>query len=775
MTEIPLNSNLQLSQALSQLTQSAPDSHVARQAIEVIVKQLEGNLISLTPANIAQLKAVLLPNDKLQGRLQNNANYLAKLDQQASSRLQFYPVNDNTLTSNISLSAPLAKSVLSLPAQQFAQLLRLSGPLTAQLNSPATASASNLTPLPTLQASVVSQTAQTLQLLVEGVRSSQLLSLPTNSPLPYKEGQQLSLSLTPKGQNWQLNLSPLTPSPLQSNSEGLTYAQRSLQNPTQVSPAPGNLISDNPLSGKIASQEPPSPAESAANIATKQAIQSNTPQSGMTQSMLISLPPALGAELLSLNLRSLANQQKVEISLPLASLMQQLSKLQISGAQHVLHQLQSLLPEKVALRVSPAGEMSLQVQHPRLAAELPLDPANIDKLTALNIKPKQLASTNIPANIQKLNADAVAPLKVNAELKPTTPSEPQVISQLLNILGENKVDKLAGNTTTTVDALPRSELLRALSSEQKHQLVEHIQGLLRVSQPKAELPASVLNQLLPTLLSPAVLAELSDEGSQQWIKLVAQQIQQSVPQGKEQDANQIRQWLTAPAMPLTAVNLVNPPPSQGLLAGLLSLVQVSLAARLMRNQPSLAERIAQIVPNLSTDKTSAGNPQRSTNEFNQLEQRQQLLRDIGKLLADHQSNKLSNAEKNLQGQDSFYYNLPSGFGNQFKNIELLIKREAPEQQQAQVDSATQTWQLTMKLSLGELGDLLSKARLRANGLSMDFYASNPQVLERVLNYLPLLKRRLQSLGIEVEQSQCQLGKIPTTLNDRPYHIFQTQA
>jgi hypothetical protein len=153
-----------------------------------------------------------------------------------------------------------------------------------------------------------------------------------------------------------------------------------------------------------------------------------------------------------------------------------------------------------------------------------------------------------------------------------------------------------------------------------------------------------------------------------------------------------------------------------------------------------------------------------------------LMKEIGRLLSGHQTSKLNNAEQMIQGQETFYYNLPSVLGGTFKDIELLIKREDNNKETAAVDTqGNKTWQLTMKLAVGELGELLTKAKLRSDTLEINFYASNETVKIQVMNYLPLLRRKLDSLGIEVSKSHCQLGKIPETLQQRPYHMFQAKA
>jgi flagellar hook-length control protein FliK len=120
--------------------------------------------------------------------------------------------------------------------------------------------------------------------------------------------------------------------------------------------------------------------------------------------------------------------------------------------------------------------------------------------------------------------------------------------------------------------------------------------------------------------------------------------------------------------------------------------------------------------------------------------------------------------------------LPINIGNQFKDIELLIKRKKENEKQTDsTQEQAKAWHLTMKMDISDIGQLLSKAKVLDNGLELSFYSSNDQVKERVIQFIPQLTTRLKQLGIEVIRSDCQLGKIPDSLQKRPYHLFETQA
>lgn len=305
-----------------------------------------------------------------------------------------------------------------------------------------------------------------------------------------------------------------------------------------------------------------------------------------------------------------------------------------------------------------------------------------------------------------------------------------------------------------------------------------VQSLLRIVQAKAEAPAITLLSIEKALVDVEFFKGATEQSSKKLVEQVLQQIKQAMPQGKEQDANQIRQILTTPALNLSALQMINPTSRQGLMSGLITLLQMSLGAKLARNQSSRIQHITATVNEVLSvnSKVKTSVTPKAMVEMLKLEQKHQLMKEIVRLLSGHQTNKLANAEQMIQGQETFYYNLPSALGGTIKDIELLIKREENDKEQvANVEQNNKTWQLTMKLAVGELGELLTKAKLRSDTLEINFYASNETVKTQVMNYLPLLRRKLDSLGIEVSKSQCQLGKIPDTLQQRPYHMFQAKA
>ena len=245
-----------------------------------------------------------------------------------------------------------------------------------------------------------------------------------------------------------------------------------------------------------------------------------------------------------------------------------------------------------------------------------------------------------------------------------------------------------------------------------------------------------------------------------------------------QQSTALKQLLTSPAWVQSPLMLSSPPAGQNFLSGLIQLLQVSLLGRHFKGHEDLDQALNR--QRTSTPKGNAPNSLlgsitgRQVREFAQLDSQQNLLKQLKGLLAGHQSAKLGNMEQTLQGNDSFYYVLP-GLLPQQKPAELLIRRER-ERQTEQDNESTQTqWHLTMKLDIGEQGELLTKAKIRDEQLYLDIYSSNQALLEKVGVTLPFLLKRFTQLGLTVEQHKLQLGKIPDTLATRPYQILETQA
>ena len=254
------------------------------------------------------------------------------------------------------------------------------------------------------------------------------------------------------------------------------------------------------------------------------------------------------------------------------------------------------------------------------------------------------------------------------------------------------------------------------------------------------------------------------------------------PDMVKQDANlasRIQIMLLSPALLATPTTLNSPIAASNFVQGLVALLQVSLAGRALQRQPSLKAQIdlpdSIISRTLGATTNTQGATSRVAQDFANLDSRTNILNNLKTLLANHQQHKVSQVESRIQGQDNFYYILPS-VSQHTAAPELLIQREPDHHGAKGKDRGKQSlWHVTMKLDIGEIGEVLAKSKIKGDTITLDLYASNQTIVARIGDTLPYLKQRLAELGLEVASSSFQQGSIPTTLSTRPHSIFETRV
>jgi hypothetical protein len=243
-------------------------------------------------------------------------------------------------------------------------------------------------------------------------------------------------------------------------------------------------------------------------------------------------------------------------------------------------------------------------------------------------------------------------------------------------------------------------------------------------------------------------------------------------------ASRIHGLLNAPAIAVTPLSLTSPIAASNFVQGLVALLQLSLAGRALSRQPSLKVQIDSpdsIISKTITNTSGSAPSSRVAQDVANLDSRTNLLANLKTLLANHQHSKVAQAENRVQGQDSFFYALPS-VSQHYAPAELLVQRE-PDRQHGKEDKdgEKRLWNVTMKLDIGDAGQLLAKSKIDTDTITIDLYTSNETVLTRVADTLPFLERRLADLGLNVEKMSFQRGHIPDTLNKRPHQIFETRV
>lgn len=401
---------------------------------------------------------------------------------------------------------------------------------------------------------------------------------------------------------------------------------------------------------------------------------------------------------------------------------------------------------------------------PAQLAELPV--LNADDIPSTNQEKVKLSTTSVP---DKSNANATV-AQAASQPRRTNPTEQAIAALPKHEIQQQIVQlsrQLLAQTGSTQQAL--QQLVRILSNAD-----------IPLSDTSAQLKAAVVKQLsditlppsnkVPSLATDATIPANTEPGDKP-----------SIQQPQLQQAQALQSLLQATTLPVTPVSLTTPPATSGFISGLVALLQVSLAGRAIRQQPNLAKAvdnaesvIAKSVSNLVQTSTSPP-PSRVATEFAQLDARFNLIAQLKTLFAGHQQQKLANADSRLQGQESLYYVLPVTNDKQAPT-ELLIKREEREHAENQAQqSALKRWHITMKLDIGDVGQLLAKSRINGDVIELNLYTSTDALLTQVSDTLPYLLRRFSALGLTVESSSVQRGKIPQQLQDRPYHIFEAMA
>ncbi|WP_218396106.1 flagellar hook-length control protein FliK [Alteromonas lipotrueae] len=243
-------------------------------------------------------------------------------------------------------------------------------------------------------------------------------------------------------------------------------------------------------------------------------------------------------------------------------------------------------------------------------------------------------------------------------------------------------------------------------------------------------------------------------------------------------ASRLHALINAPAIAVTPLTLTSPIAASNFVQGLVALLQLSLAGRALSRQPSLKAQIdspESIISKTITNTSGTSPSSRVAQDIANLDSRTNLLANLKTLLANHQHSKVTQAETRVQGQDSFFYALPS-VSQHYAPAELLVQRE-PDRHQGKEgkEGGRRLWNVTMKLEIGDAGQLLAKSKIDTDTITIDLYTSNEIVLARVADTLPFLERRLADLGLNVEKMSFQRGHIPDTLNKRPHQIFETRV
>ncbi|NMH59317.1 flagellar hook-length control protein FliK [Alteromonas ponticola] len=420
-----------------------------------------------------------------------------------------------------------------------------------------------------------------------------------------------------------------------------------------------------------------------------------------------------------------------------------------------------------------------------------LDKAGVATLSAGQSAQITLSMRNNQLSVTTLNSQAIAQLALskagtNALPLLTNLQQAKTLPLLIPIESSHQQNL----TNTTQSSAPVSQTIDTMSKNQIH---EAILQLSRRLLNEIGSTREALNQLITTLstsgnqTSPAMSALMRGFAQQLTQGFGAEEsgalkglapTSTSDPNAKAPTVQALQALFSSPSLPINSQALTSPVTQSGFVSGLVAVLQMTFAGRAIRNQPhlgALADDTGSFLHKSMSQAGATGSAARVSQEFSRLDGQRQMLENIKTLLANHRQQKLINLENRIQGQDSFYYVLPVNSQSQAPPEVLLKREEQHTDADNSQDNSAKVWNFTMKLDIDELGKLLVKSKVTATSLNLNLYTSSDVLLAKVQETLPILLKRLSALGLTIEHSSCQRGKIPETLSDNPYQLFETHA
>lgn len=448
-------------------------------------------------------------------------------------------------------------------------------------------------------------------------------------------------------------------------------------------------------------------------------------------------------------------------------------------------------------------------------APQPVDTLNIAKLTlperfvsilnkvpqakAISLQPLPAAaapSNTAPSSVQAQSSNSStsqvhAPTISNDAVK--TPASMEHHSKSGPVSPESILAAPATTNTLRLDSELKSS--SKISHSDIPVVQEKIRQLSRQLLAETGSTNEALGKLVQILRTHSTHAPATTSITQQWLNKIAvdpltavkppssatqnvASVESSAPATPDALANTIKQVVTAHSLVTTPTAILAPPSNSDFLGALVSILQLGLTGRALRNQSGLSaiiDKPESVIAKTIGTSAAGQSPSRVASDMAALDQRTQILKHVKTLLANHQQQKIQGAENRTQGTESFYYVLPIT-RDENKAPELLFRAE--EKREHENSKSTQegrVWHLTMKLDIGDLGELLAKSRIDGDKLKLDIYASTDPLLHKVYDTLPYLLRRLNQLGVEIEGHTCQRGQLKGLLKDAPYQLFEAMV
>ncbi|MBU2114973.1 MAG: flagellar hook-length control protein FliK [Gammaproteobacteria bacterium] len=415
--------------------------------------------------------------------------------------------------------------------------------------------------------------------------------------------------------------------------------------------------------------------------------------------------------------------------------------------------------------LNPAGQQLVLQQLVKLFNQQPLPVSNLQQLLASDNKTAGLSSTNqlqlllspssgkMPSQVQLVPLPNSMQLKVSPQQfnrpllfsNPPAPTLPAGAAINNSHQGTNPQLTTGQAPAYPASALPADTAIATAVKTAAQPTAALAQltpsALTTVQQAAVQQAWRQLLPLLPTTVAPLADMPLLPEPIRQIFVLLRQT---QLDSSKVHSSAQLQSQLSAALafQPLQQPSASST--SSGTLAVAIQLLLGHLLQKPSAPAAATAPQLARLISQLEPAQASG------------------VLRQLASHSSSLQQSQLASLDSSVAQQ--LVLQLPLAQQGQSQFCQLLLEQR--EESSKQSSEKRHCWQLTMRFDLQQHGTMMVVAKLSEQQLRLQFYTEQESAKALAERFLPILTDRCTMQGLQVEQAECVLGKIPASLLPR---------
>ncbi|WP_445765710.1 flagellar hook-length control protein FliK [Rheinheimera sp.] len=424
--------------------------------------------------------------------------------------------------------------------------------------------------------------------------------------------------------------------------------------------------------------------------------------------------------------------------------------------------------------LNPAGQQLVLQQLVKLFNQQPLPVSNLQQLLASDNKTAALSSTNqlqlllSPSSGKMPSQVQLVPLPNSMQLKvsPQQFNRPLLLSNqaattlpagaaINNSHQGTNLQLTAGQTASyPASSLPADTAIAAAvkTAAQPTAALPLLtpSALTTIQQAAVQQAWRQLLPLLPTTVAPLADMPLLPEPIRQIFALLRQT---QLDSSKVHSSAQLQSQLSAALafQPLQQPSASST--SSGTLAVAIQLLLGHLLQKPSAPAAATAPQLARLISQLEPAQASG------------------VLRQLASHSSSLQQSQLASLDSSVAQQ--LVLQLPLAQQGQSQFCQLLLEQR--EESSKQSSEKRHCWQLTMRFDLQQHGAMMVVAKLSEQQLRLQFYTEQESAKALAERFLPILTDRCTMQGLQVEQAECVLGKIPASLLPRANSLLEIKV